>query len=222
MLYFLKNCQVSVKCAVAIALGSVVLPSLILPRLSIVHPPAIAQTANSAANPVDQLPASDQAQLREGQVLLEGTEGQYVGRALVTASVDTTWQVLTDYGNFKDFLPTVVSTQILQSQGNEKVYEQINVVQVLVFSRRSRVVLAASESYPAQIDFRLVEGEIKALEGSWTLEKVEPNQVLITHRVTVDPGSAAARDIFFNLYKNTLRDTIAALKQEMERRSTEG
>lgn len=218
MLYLLKQKiapplslarQWSKNCASAIALGLAV---SIVPAAS---PPLLAQVVN----PVDQLPKQDQATLREGQVILEGESGQYTGRVLVTAPVDTTWSVLTDYGNFKDFLPNIVSTQILTSQGSEKVYEQINITQILVFSHRSRVVIAASESYPSQIAFRLVEGEIKSLQGTWSLEPVAPNQVLITNRVTVDPGSAADRGIFFNIYKNAMRDTIVALKREIERRS---
>ncbi|MBD3885273.1 SRPBCC family protein [Phormidium tenue FACHB-886] len=198
-------------CASAIALG------LAVSLVPAVSPPLLAQ----AVNPVDQLPKQDQATLREGKVVLEGEGGEYTGRILVTAPVDTTWNVLTDYGNFKDFLPNIVSTQILTNQGSEKVYEQINVTQILVFSHRSRVVIAASESYPSQIAFRLVEGEIKSLQGTWTLEPVAPNQVLITNRVTVDPGSAADRGIFFNIYKSTMRDTIVALKREIERRATD-
>jgi hypothetical protein len=43
--------------------------------------------------------------------------------------------------------------------------------------------------------------------------------VLVTHQVSIDPGSSPTRDLFFNIYKNSLDDTMAALGQEITRRS---
>jgi ribosome-associated toxin RatA of RatAB toxin-antitoxin module len=80
-------------------------------------------------------------------------------------------------------------------------------------------VIAATESYPQRIAFNLVEGDVDSLQGTWQLEPISSNQVLITHQVNVEPESSTPRGIFFNIYQNTLQDTLAALKQEAERRN---
>lgn len=177
--------------------------------------PTFAQSSGSIA----QLSAQQQSALRSGRVVLEGENGQYTGRVLVTASVDTAWNVLTDYNNFKNFIPTVISSAILKADGTKKTYEQVNVTRILVFSYQSRLVVATSESYPTQIAFRAIEGDVNSLVGAWMLEPVSPNQVLVTHQVAVEPNASVPRRVFFNIYKSTLENSIGALKQEMERRS---
>ncbi len=165
-----------------------------------------------------QLPSQEQTTLKAGKVFLSGDNGRYTGRVLVTAPVDTAWKVLTDYNHFKNFLPGVVSSRILETKGNQTVFEQVNSVKVFLFTQKSRLVVAASNQYPKQIDFRLKEGDIESLNGVWKLEPVSPNQVLITQEVTFDPGTSVPRGLAFNIYKNALGESLKAIKKETERR----
>lgn len=170
--------------------------------------PALAQRSSSA----------EQA-LQQGRVVLTGDNGQYVGRVLVNAPISTAWAVLTDYDNFEQFFPNVASSQLISSSGNQRVFEQENVVRLLAFTRRTRVRIATVESYPQQIAFQVIDGDIEALQGVWQLQTVgNQNQVLITHQVYIDPGSSN-REIFFTLYRDNLESTLAALKREIERRA---
>lgn len=172
----------------------------------------------AASNPVAQLPAQEQTTLRSGRVILTGDNGQYICRVLVTAPVATVWKILTDYNNFENYFPNVASSQILEVKGNRKIFEQVYLIQALIFSKRSRVRIASTETYPRQIDFNLVEGDVKALKGTWRLEPVSSNQVLVTHQVTVDPGSDN-RALFFGIYEDTLEKTLQAVKQRSEQRA---
>ena len=175
--------------------------------------------------PVDRLPVLERAALRDGQVSLQGEKGQYTGRVLVTGSMDTVWQVLTDYDNFEQFLPKVTDSELLEENGERKIFEQINRVKVFLFNKQSRVRIAVQENYPQQIAFKIVEGDLETLDGFWQLEEVSPypsappNQVLITHHVEVEPGSILSKSIFFDIYENTLKDTLAAIKEEVEQRA---
>lgn len=195
--------------------------------LAIALTTAIAFTPIASAKlfdgPVDRLPVLERVALREGRVVVTGDRGNYTARVLVTASKATTWEVLTDYNNFQQFLPNVATSQLLESNGNQKVFEQVNVFRVLAIAQRSRVRIAVTETYPQTIAFRLVEGDLGSLEGTWNLEPVsqipgrQPDKVLISHQVAVDPGSNP-QGLFFSIYKNSLTNTLAALKQEIEQR----
>jgi len=148
---------------------------------------------------------------------LTGQEGNYVGKILINAPVAKVWQVLTDYGDFPKFLPTITAVKILETNGNHKVYEQTNVVQVFFFSQTSKIAIATTETYPTLITFQMREGEnIKSLQGSWQIEVISANQVLVTNQVRVEPTAAVPRDIFFNIYSDTLIKTLSALKQKIE------
>jgi len=202
--YFPKNYQLFISYASAIAL------SLFVPLTANAMPQFNAS--------LTQLPGQEQTTLKAGSVVLTGEKGHYTGRVLVTASINTAWNVLTDYDHFKDFLPGVVSSKILQNKGDQTVFEQINVVKVFLFTQKSRLVIAASKHYPGKIDFQLKSGEIKSLNGLWRLDMISSNQVLITQDVTFDPGSSVPRNLAFNIYKNALADSLKAIKQETERR----
>jgi ribosome-associated toxin RatA of RatAB toxin-antitoxin module len=177
-----------------------------------------AQALPKPGNFLTRLPAQEQTTLKAGNVVVTGDNGRYTGRVLITAPVDTAWKVLTDYNHFKDFLPGVVSSRILETNGNQTVFEQVNSVKVLLFTQKSRLVVAASNQYPKQIDFRLKEGDIQSLNGMWKLEPVSPSQVLITQEVTFDPGNSVPRGLAFNIYKNALGNSLKAIKKETERR----
>ena len=191
-------------------------------NVSIAAIPAKAELFNSA---LDRLPATERLALRQGKSLVTGSNGKYIGRVLVTATPATAWQVLTDYNNFYRFLPTVVSSKLIQNNGDRKVFEQIQIIRAFVITKKARVRIAVKETYPKQIAFSLVEGDLKSLQGSWRIEPVSPypgapsNQVLIVHQVNADPGAIAARGVFYSVYKNTLENTMVALKKEVERRS---
>ncbi|HEY9645533.1 MAG TPA: SRPBCC family protein [Chroococcidiopsis sp.] len=159
-----------------------------------------------------------QSALQQGRAVVSGDNGQYTGRILVNAPISTVWAVLTDYNNFGRFMPNVDSSRLLRSNGNQHVFEQINVVHVFPITHRTEVVIATSESYPNQISFQAIDGDIESLQGSWQLSQVSSSQVMITHNVAVDPGSSN-RNLFFSLYRSGLQDTLTALKRESERRS---
>lgn len=174
--------------------------------------------------PVDQLPVLERVALREGEVLVTGEEGVYTCRFLVDGSVDTAWQVLTDYNNFELFLPGVTDSELLETNGDRKVFQQISRIKTFIFSTKARIRMAVTESYPEKIAFNFLDGDLDNLDGTWLLEPVSPypsappNQVLITHQVTVEPNSTPSRSIFYSIYRNRLEKTLVAIKEEVEQR----
>ena len=190
--------------------------------LGIVAPVA---TAKLFDGPVDKLPLEQRVSLRRGELIFLGEDGKYTSRLLMTTTMENAWQVLTDYDNFAEFLPGVISCEVLESNGDRKVFEQINKVQTFVFSVESRVKIATTESYPEQITFKAVDGDLDKMDGTWRLEPVSPypsalpNQVLVTHKVMVEPAKAPSDGIFFSIYEDRLQETLEAIKKETERRS---
>jgi hypothetical protein len=85
--------------------------------------------------------------------------------------------------------------------------------------------MAVTESYPQKINFTAIEGDLETLDGFWLLEPVSPypsapsDRVLITHKVSVEAAAAPTDGIFYNIYENSLEKTLAAIKQEAEKRS---
>lgn len=182
-------------------------------------------TAKLFDGPVDILPLQQRVSLRKGEIVLLGKEGKYTCRILVKSSMDNAWEVLTDYENFSEFLPGVSSSDLIENNGDRKVFEQITKIKAVIFSIESRVQIATIESYPQQIAFEAVDGDLETLDGKWILEPVSPypsappDQVLITHQVVVEPAKTPSDSLFFNIYEDSLEETLMAIKQEAEKRS---
>lgn len=180
-----------------------------------------------------KLSAQEQTALIEGKVTLSaersGDSGQFTARILVKASATEAWAVLTDYDNFEKFLPNIENSQLLKSEENRRVFEQLNVVELVpeVVDIRSRVVIESTESYLQRVDFSLVEGDLEALSGFWKLDSVaiapntQPDHMLITHQVDIDPGDSSPRSLFFSTYRIVLEDSLLAAKAEAERRAVQ-
>ncbi|HEY9861195.1 MAG TPA: SRPBCC family protein, partial [Candidatus Obscuribacterales bacterium] len=123
-------------CVFAIARFGVVTPTKTLLRLGglttavllTVTPPLVAR-AELFNGPLDRLPLSERVALRSGKVVVTGDQGRYVAKVLVKASPDVVWAILTDYANLSKFLPNVVSSRVIETDGNRKVVEQVDVRQ---------------------------------------------------------------------------------------------
>ncbi|MEO0946567.1 MAG: SRPBCC family protein [Cyanobacteria bacterium J06641_5] len=181
--------------------------------------------ANVFDTPLKPLPVAERVALREGQpVLTEVAEGRYVARVLLEAPVETVWDVLTDYGNYDEFLPNVVSSEITSNDGAQKTVEQVSVGRAFVFSKQARSLSEIREKALQQIDFRLLEGDLKTSRGSWKLDAFSTSLrgpddlVLVTYTIEIDPGKTFSRGIFFNVFEEAIVDTLSAITTEVETR----
>jgi ribosome-associated toxin RatA of RatAB toxin-antitoxin module len=205
---------------------SLLLPLLTVIALTVSIALSPMATAKLFDGPVDILPLEQRVSLRKGELVFLGKAGDYTSRLLIKTSIDNTWGVLTDYDNFAKFLPGVISSELIDNNGDRKVFEQVNKVKTFVFSIESRVKVATTEVYPGQISFKAIGGDLKSMSGQWTLEPVSPypsappDQVLITHKVKVKPAKAPSDGIFYRIYEDRLQETLKAIKQEVEKRST--
>ena len=159
--------------------------------------------------------------LKEGQVILNGSKGQYTGYVIAKGDLPVIWKVLTDYDNFEKYMPNVVESKLLENRGNYKVFEQVQVFQLLTFSRKAKVKIVVNEDYPKQIKFKVVEGEVKSLQGSWQIDSMGSNKYLITHQVSVEPDiqSSFNRGLFFTVYEDSVEKTLGVVSQESARLS---
>lgn len=159
--------------------------------------------------------------LEEGKVVFQGSNGQYTGYVIAKANLTSIWKILTDYDNFEKYMPNVVESNLLESRGNQKVFEQVQVFRLLMFTRKAKVKIIVTENYPELITFEIVEGDVKNLQGSWRIEPIDSNKYLITHQVMVEPDSQSSlnRDLFFAVYEDTLQKTLAVISQESAKHS---
>jgi ribosome-associated toxin RatA of RatAB toxin-antitoxin module len=212
--------QISISMISAIALSStatIAVSSLSFEQFTGIN----AASAQLFNGPVDKLPPIDRDALRKGRAVVNGEDGKYVGRVLVKASPELVWQVLTDYDNFENFIPNLTSSEVIENDGDRKIVEQVDSRQLFILNIKSRTKLELKETNQERIDFKLIEGDIESLVGSWQIELVSeypgapPTQVLITHAVDAVPGSKVPNGVFFEILKGSINQTLSAISDEI-------
>lgn len=176
--------------------------------------------------PLDPLPAIERVTLQDGRpYLTKVSEGQYIARIIVKAPLETTWEVLTDYGQYAEFLPNVVSSTVVAADDTGKTVEQVSVGRAFVFSKQARTLSKIVEDPMQRIQFQLVEGDLETSQGSWVLEPYAPHfgapqdRLLLTYSIEVDPGKTFSRSIFFGVFEEAIADTLSAVVVEVDRRA---
>jgi ribosome-associated toxin RatA of RatAB toxin-antitoxin module len=203
---------------------------LVAGSICVIHAIAFspATSAKLFDSPIDQLPVSQRVTLKNGKSVVTGEKGNYTARVLVTASPNTAWSVLTDYVSLSKFIPNMVSSKVISANGNQKLVEQVDKRQIFVTTIKSRIRLAIVETAKSRIDFRSVDNDsqgVQSMVGYWKIEPVaaysgaKTNQVLITQVVEVKPKSGTPEDIFYNVFKSSLEQTMKATGKEVIRRS---
>ena len=157
--------------------------------------------------------------LQIGKVVLQGEKGDYLGRVLTEGNIGSAWEVLTDYNNFERFLPNITSSKIIEQSGNNLVFEQTNIVDLWLFQQEFTVQIEAVKHKPTHVDFKIVDGDLKKLIGRWEIAETAPGQVLVSHKVEVEPGSDTEKPFFYGVYESSLEETLDAIALEITRRS---
>lgn len=166
-----------------------------------------------------QLSPQEQITLEQGEVILKGNKGDYIGQVIAPGTMEQAWLVLTDYDHFQDFLPNVASSKIVLNEGDRKIFEQVNVVDLWLFSEEFTVQIEARETKPESVKFKQFKGDLKRLTGTWQIKELEPGQILVTHTVMVEPGSNTEKPFFYGIYESSLEATLKAIAQEITKRS---
>ncbi len=184
----------------------------------------LSRQVQSAEAYLATLTPQDWGTLSQGKVLLKGGKGQYGVMAATDVGPAVAWEVLTDYGNFHRFLPTVAESRVVHSDAGRTIVEQLDRRKVLLSTMESVVRTENLELENQQISFRLLEGNLKYMYGHWRIDmSPQPldgqKKLLVSQQVKAEADVGPFKGMFYNLFENGLVETISAIRQEMERRN---
>ena len=169
------------------------------------------------------LSRADLESLQQGEVVLTGSGGDYAVWVLAQAPVTTVWEVLTAYEEFPDFLPAVVAARVLERRDNRVWVERKDRRKIGWMPIKVKIVTENIEIAQERIDYRMVEGTLDEMEGSWRLALVEAegsNPVtLLVQAITAKANMGPLQTYFYEVFEKGLVETMTDLRVEMERRN---
>ncbi|MDB9525498.1 SRPBCC family protein [Oscillatoria sp. CS-180] len=168
------------------------------------------------------LSEAEQQRLQQGEVVLIGEEGIYAVLSIVTASLETVWNVLTAYEAFPDFLPSVVACRILERRENRILVERKDRRKIGWLPIKVKIVTENVETFHDRIDYRMVEGTLDHMHGNWQLVPYEGIQghtgTLLMQKITAKANMGPLQPYFYEVFETGLIETMTDLRTEMEQR----
>ncbi|HYB52162.1 MAG TPA: SRPBCC family protein, partial [Burkholderiaceae bacterium] len=100
-------------------------------------------------------------------------------QALVRATHETIWETLTDYGNFAQFIPGLNASLVLSRGAALCTVEQRWRVTLLLIPFPVDITVLSVERPPSNLDVHLVRGDLKGLEGGYSIQEGPDGQTSI-------------------------------------------
>lgn len=150
---------------------------------------------------------------------LEGRQRQISAKVQIPYPVELVWQILTDYEQLADFIPSLAkSRKIPHPQGGIRL-EQVGTQCLLNFRFCARVVLDMVEKFPQSLDFKMVEGDFKSFSGSWQLQPIELDNQTATelrYSVLVLPHFAMPVGMVERRFSTNLAVNLVAIRERAD------
>jgi hypothetical protein len=148
-------------------------------------------------------------------------------RASVRATIQRSWQVLTDYDREADFVPNLISSRLVARDDRTCVIEQEGYGQFLFIKQAIHLLVRAQETPFSNIAVTLVKGNMHEYHANWGLSTLpEPadaapdnNQTQIIYTATIAPTFYIPSLFGAALMKRDLHNMIAAVVKEIEKPS---
>lgn len=151
-------------------------------------------------------------------------QGDYI---TVTASAEmlvdsrTVWAVITDYNHLAEFIPYMLTSRVVQRDADRLLVEQTGEFNFLFFRQAVQTQLAVVESPQRRVMARAVSGNLREMEGRYTLEILPAGTVRLSYSGRVVPDFAVPPVVGKIVVRNMLANQFTAMVKEIVRRDAE-
>jgi ribosome-associated toxin RatA of RatAB toxin-antitoxin module len=154
------------------------------------------------------------------QARRQGDAVQVQAQATVRAPHALIWKTLTDYDRMAEFVPGMRKSRVLERHGGTTTVEQVGSAQLWFFSYTIDVVVEATEQPPHLIGIRVLRGNLRQLDGSYQLDKVDgsDDEFLLRWDGVIEPAIAVPLAITVPLMRASIAQQFTGMVREIERR----
>ena len=167
-----------------------------------------------------QLPAAEMPdqealeRLSNGEILLldTGTDkegGSARGQAIIHAPAKAVWDIILSCEQKFSFVRGLKKCEVIEDAGDRVLIHQV-VKRGWTAPTVDFVYESLHDPY-REIRFQLVEGNMKAMEGAWTITETTDG-LLLDYRVRVQPGMSVPAFIVSNDLQKSMPDMIACIR----------
>ena len=155
--------------------------------------------------------------------VLPGGARRLAAQLITFSEFDSLWNVLTSYNQLSEFIPNLLSSEVVSRVGNRIQLKQVGSQEFLGFNFSAEVLIKLiEEKTNGRLVFSLIKGDFRKFEGSWQISK-SPNHESnsLTYELTVQgcfgmPVALIEKHLRNNLIVNLLAVEKAALLMKVK------
>jgi len=171
-------------------------------------------SSNTSAREVQLPDPVTLERLKAGEVILETTRTDESGGAakivvFIQAPVEAIWDVIYSCENAFIFLEGLKLCEVLEQTSDYTVTRQV-VKKGWLIPTQDYSFRTVQEPFK-HAEFRLVDGNLKAMEGSWDFIAM-PGGVVVLHEIRIQSGVPAPRFIVRQLMRKGMPEMIACMR----------
>jgi carbon monoxide dehydrogenase subunit G len=161
-------------------------------------------------------------QLQKGNILISLTylPDDVVGvssKIYIDAQPSKVWNTLTNYDNLSKYLPKVLSSELVEREGNEIILDQTGKTGIFIFEKHVHFRLKIEEEYPNKISFKQLDGDFQVYRGEWLLETSNTIQgTILSYKAELKPNFFAPPILVNFVQRQDLPGILKAHKQRAE------
>ena len=157
---------------------------------------------------------SDLERLRAGEIIARDMNSNESGgsarmQILVQATARTIWDVIISCEKAFVFVDGLQLCEVLEDTGNRAVVHQV--VKKGFPIPTQDFVFESLRNHYSEIEFRLLEGNLKAMEGAWRFNE-SPGGTLVDYAVRIQPGVPAPKFIVRRNVQKGMPDLLACIR----------
>ncbi|SEB16331.1 SRPBCC family protein [Variovorax sp. YR216] len=133
----------------------------------------------------------------------------------------TVWSVITDYDHLPRFIPYMRSSRVLQRDADRVIVEQSGELVFLFFRQPVEVKLSVVESPQTRVAARAIGGNLKALDGRYTVESLPSGYTRLSYSGRLVPDFDVPPVIGRIALQTVMARQFDAMVKEIVRRDAE-
>ena len=107
---------------------------------------------------------------------LSGGTRRLAAQLTTSASLDSLWNVLTDYDRLNLYIPNLLSSKKIYQNNNNVHLKQVGAQDFLGMKFSAEVTIDLFEEKEIGVlRFKLIKGDFRKFEGSWKIQKIKNN-----------------------------------------------
>ena len=129
---------------------------------------------NNSQEPVDHPKKNDYRTIEQTMEKLAGGTRRLAAQLTTSASLDSLWNVVTDYDRLNIYIPNLLSSKKIYQNDNNVRLKQVGAQDFLGMKFSAEVTIDLFEDKKlGLLKFSLIKGDFRKFEGSWKIQNIK-------------------------------------------------